>query len=263
MKITLLGTGGAAGVPMISQGWGLCDPQESKNRRLRSSILVENQDTAILVDTSPDLREQLLNANIRHLDGLIYTHGHADHTHGIDDIREVNRLMRNKIPTYGLPETLDDLKRRFAYAFEGYDYDIQDTNKMIFKPWLDPNPLLLKDIQQFSVAGQNITAIMQDHGWSRSLGFRFGDFAYSTDLISMEETGFEALTGLKVWVVGCVMRKAHTTHANLETVLSWVERLRPERTIITHMGIGMDYASLKSELPNGVEPGYDGMVVTL
>jgi len=263
MKVTLLGTGSAAGVPMVSRGWGVCDPNDPKNRRLRSSIFVEEGDTSILVDTGPDLREQLLNANIQKISALLYTHGHADHTHGIDEIREVNRLMRAEIPVWGMKETLDELADRFAYSFEGYDYDIGDPGVLIYKPWLVPNILQLPHPQPFMVNDLQVIPIEQDHGWSKSLGFRFGDFAYSTDLIEMDETGFDKLQGLKVWVVGCVMRQAHTTHANLETVLSWVERIKPERTIITHMGIGFDYAAFKAELPDGVEPGYDGQVIEI
>jgi len=260
MKITMLGTGSATGVPMVSAGWGKCDPLNPKNRRLRSSILIEHGETAVLVDTGPDLREQMLSAQIKRLDGVIYTHGHADHTHGIDEIREVNRAMRSSIPAWGPEDCLADLSRRFTYVFEGYE-NISAPETIIYKPWLVPHILKCPDPAPFTIGEISFIPIEQDHGGSLSLGFRFGDTAYSTDLIHMDEKAFSILEGVKTWIVGCVMERPHYTHANLETVLGWVERLKPDRTIITHMGIGFDYQVLKDQLPDGVVPGYDGMII--
>jgi len=260
MKITLLGCGGAPGVPSISRGWGSCDPNESRNRRLRSSILLEENATAILVDTGPDLREQLLRAEVKRLDAILYTHAHADHTHGIDEIREINRLMRAPIAVWGMESTLLALKERFSYAFEDVDTE-KEPDAIIFRPWLCPHVVDCPHPRPFAVNGIKIRPFVQDHGWDISLGFRFGDFAYSTDVQALDEEAFAVLAGVRVWVVGCLTEIHHVTHANLATVQAWTERLKPERVILTHMGISMDYRSLREKLQNRIEPGFDGMVI--
>jgi len=258
MKITILGSGSAAGVPMISAGWGRCDPEEPKNRRLRASILVEEGGTAILVDTGPDLRQQLLNAEIRRLDGILYTHGHADHTHGIDELREINRVMRAAIPIWGMDATLLSLRNRFDYAFNGFE-NISSPDVIIYHPWLIPHVIDCNDPIPFTVGGVRVEPFQQDHGWELSLGFRFGRVAYSTDVTRLDERAFSILEGVDVWIVGCLTERPHTTHADLQTVEQWAKRLKPRRTILTHMGIGLDYATLKASLPPGMEPGYDGL----
>ncbi|MBN2751853.1 MAG: MBL fold metallo-hydrolase [Rhodospirillaceae bacterium] len=262
MKVTILGSGSAAGVPMISAGWGRCDPGEPKNRRMRASLLVETQKTTILVDTGPDLREQLLNAKVQRLDGILYTHAHADHTHGIDEIREINRLMRAAIPTWGMDSTLMSLKNRFDYAFNPFE-NISSPDVIIYHPWLTPQVIDCHNPQSFSIGEIQVVPFLQDHGWETSLGFRFGDVAYSTDVTALDERAFAILEGVKVWIVGCLTERPHTTHADVKTVLNWVMRIKPQRTILTHMGIGLDYATLKSALPHGVEPGYDGLVIDI
>lgn len=258
MKVTMLGCGAAPGVPAISAGWGKCDPLEPKNRRLRTSILVEQGASSVLVDTGPDLREQLLQSGTRRLDGILYTHAHADHTNGLDEIREINRVMRAPIPIWSMASTLNDLKARFAYAFIGFD-DIASPKTAIFRPWLVPHVINIDLPMPFSVGEVPVVPFRQDHGWEPSLGFRFGDFGYSTDVTRLDEAAFAALAGVRVWVVGCLTEQPHTTHADLSQVLRWVERVQPERTILTHMGASLDYATLKAALPPGVEPGYDGL----
>lgn len=253
MRITLLGTGAAGGVPMISAGWGDCDPAEPRNRRLRSSILVEEGDTRILVDSGPDVREQLLRAEVTRLTAVLYTHAHADHIHGLDELREVNRAMRGPLDIWGDADTLDDLQHRFAYAFEGVDLDTQP----IFRPWLIPHELT----PEFTVGGLTVRSFAQDHGWITSWGFRFGDFAYSTDVLNLDDAAFVTLAGVRTWVVGCLTDKPHSTHAHVDKVIAWHERVGPERTILTHMGPGLDYATLRRTLPAGIEPGYDGMTL--
>lgn len=252
MRVTILGCGGAGGVPMLSAGWGACDPNEPRNRRTRPSILVEEAGTRILVDTSPDLREQLLRCGVNSLDAVIYTHFHADHVHGIDDLREINRAMQRPIPCYADALTLESLHKSFGYVFLGVP-----QGQPIFRPWLQPHRV----DGPFTLGPVTVKPFEQDHGWASSLGLRFGDFAYSTDVVRLDDAAFEALAGVKVWVVDCLMAQPHSTHAHVDLVLEWVERLRPERTILTHMGPGLDYATLRDSLPANVEPGFDGMVI--
>ena len=255
LRVTLLGTGAAGGVPMISAGWGDCDPAEPRNRRLRSSILVEQGDTRILVDTGPDVREQLLRVGVSRLTGVLYTHAHADHIHGLDELREVNRAMRAPLPVWGDDVTVADLKLRFSYAFEGIDLDTQP----IFRPWLIPH--LLEP--QVTVGRVTVQCFPQDHGWTTSWGFRIGDFAYSTDVLNLDEAAFAVLAGVRVWVVGCLTLHPHSTHAHIDTVVGWHHRVQPQRTVLTHMGPGLDYRTLCDTLPDGLEPGYDGMVLEI
>lgn len=257
MKITILGCGAAGGVPTISGGWGQCDPANPKNRRRRQSILVEEGGAALLVDTTPDLREQLLDAGVRRLDGVLYTHTHADHLHGIDDLREINRAMNAPIPTYGSAETLASIRERFGYVFEGVDLAI---HRFIFRPWLVPHVVE----GPFAAGGIEIVPYEQDHGFGMvTLGFRFGRAAYSTDLRELPEESLKSLEGLDLWVVGCLHDKVHETHANLAKVLEWVERLKPRLTVLVHMSPRFDYAELAGRLPAGVIPGYDGQVLTV
>ncbi|EKV31509.1 Metal-dependent hydrolase [Caenispirillum salinarum AK4] len=253
IKVTLLGTGPAGGVPMLSAGWGDCDPDEPRNRRLRASILVEQSGRRLLVDSGPDVREQLLAVGVPGLDGVLYTHAHADHIHGIDELREVNRLIRGPLPIWGDEPTLHDLQQRFSYCFEGIDLATQP----IFRPWLVPNLIQ----PRFTAVGVAVRAFAQDHGWATSWGFRIGNFAYSTDVLDLDEAAFAVLDGVTTWVVGCLTNTPHSTHAHVDKVIGWHQRVRPERTVLTHMGPSLDYGTLRRTLPEGLEPGYDGMVL--
>jgi Metal-dependent hydrolases of the beta-lactamase superfamily I len=252
MKVTILGCGAAGGVPSISRGWGACDPANPRNRRRRPSILVEEGDVRVLIDTSPDCREQLLEAGVRRLDGVLFTHDHADHCHGIDDLREVNRAMAAPLPIFGSVETLAGLRRRFPYVMG----EVEEGHS-IYKPMLLPTGIR----GPFSVAGLDVVAYDQDHGTMRSLGFRFGAFAYSTDLVELPEESFAVLAGIDTWVVGCLTYDPHPTHAHLDKVLGWIERLKPRRAFLTHMAPSLDYDALKARLPAHVEPAYDGLVI--
>ncbi|MGB0671042.1 MAG: MBL fold metallo-hydrolase [Rhodospirillales bacterium] len=255
MKITVLGSGGASGVPSIEWGWGYCDPANPKNRRQRPSILVEEGERKLLVDTSPDLHWQLLDNDIRHLDAVLYTHAHADHLHGIDDLRAVNRVMKTDIPIYGDTATLGEISARFAYCIGS-----QEAGKTIYaKPRLVPHEI--RAGEAFEVAGISVQSFDQDHGYMRSIGYRFGSMAYSTDLVNLPEDGFAALAGVDTWLVSALMTLAHPTHAKLATVLEWIDRLKPRRTILTHLSGVFDYEALRRDLPPGIEPAYDGMVV--
>lgn len=262
MKITLLGTGGSAGLPQIGGDdgrgdWGITDPKEPRNRRTRTSIVIHTDSKdAILFDTGPDLREQLIENHIAKIDAIFYTHAHADHVAGLDDVRILNRLRNQPMPIYAASETLDELQQRFGYAFKPWN------RKFFGRPVLVPNEIFPG--QNICLNGVKILPIHQDHGFSHSLGFRIGDFAYCTDVVRFDETSLAALQGIKIWVVDCFTPKSdHPSHAGLKTVKSWAKKLQPERTILTHMGPEMDYQTLKEQLPPGIEPGYDGMVIEI
>jgi len=260
VRVTMLGCGGSQGVPTPVGDWGVCDPANPRNRRLRPSILIETTDAdgapkTILVDTGPDLRQQLLTARCRHIDALLYTHSHADHTHGIDDLRAVNRLMGAPIPFWASTETLADLRRRFGYTI----VDDPSGVSSYFRPVLVPHEI----DGPFEAAGVPVVAFEQDHGFSRSWGFRIGNFAYSTDVVKLDETAFAALEGIDTWIVDCLREAPHPTHSHLERTLGWIERLKPRRAIFTHMDLSSDYEHIGSRCPAGVEPGYDGLVIEL
>src|SRR6185436_3919189 len=255
MKVTILGCGAAPGVPSISSGWGRCDPANPKNRRRRASLLVEEGATSILIDTSPDLRDQLLGAKVKRLDAVLYTHGHADHVHGLDELREINRLMKGPIAAYGTAETLSIVEGRFSYAFEGFA-----PGAFIAKPWLTAN--VITETQNFIVGGVSVRAFLQDHGHGTTVGFRLGDVVYSTDIWEVPEASKDTIRGAKIWIVGALSETPQPTHAHVDKVLGWVKELKPHRTVITHMSNGLDYENMVSKLlPVGVTPAYDGMVI--
>ncbi len=256
MRITMLGSGPSWGVPRIGGDWGACDPSNAKNRRRRVSILVEEGGSVLLVDTSPDLREQLLDAGTTRIDAVLFTHSHADHTHGIDDLRSINRMMGKPLPIYADPATMSELKSRFRYIFTPVD---AGAKAMFYKPSVEPHEI----DGAFMVAGIAVTPFVQDHGFSKTLGFRFGRFVYSTDAVALDEAAFAALTGVEVWIVDCIRRAPHPTHSHIERTLEWISRVKPRRAILTHMDQTLDYASLQRELPPGVEPGYDGLVIEI
>lgn len=253
MKVTVLGCGHAGGVPSVSAGWGRCDPENPRNRRRRPSVLVEDGETTILIDTSPDLREQLLGASVRRLDGVLYTHGHADHLHGIDDLRELNRAMQAPIDIYGDVDLLARIRERFGYVLEPLD------SQYYYKPVLTPHVVT----ERFRVGGVEVLPFVQDHDVCATLGYRIGDFAYSTDAVNLDDAAFEALAGVRLWIVGALTNRPHGTHAHVDKALAWIERVGPERALLTHMSTSLDYCRLKARLPAHVEPGYDGMVIEL
>ncbi len=248
MRVTVLGCGTSGGVPVVGNYWGDCDPENPKNRRRRVSIAVEQGDTRLLVDTSPDLREQCLDAQIDRLDAVLYTHDHADHTHGIDDLRILSYRAKKRIDVYADASTLATLNRRFDYIFVS-----QEGYPAICKGNLIDGPLRVGEIE--------VTPFEQGHGSITSLGFRFDRIAYSTDLNVLDEAAFEALEGIDVWIVDALRYDPHPTHAHLDLTLSWIERVKPKRAYLTHMTWDMDYETLKAALPDGVEPAYDGLVI--
>jgi phosphoribosyl 1,2-cyclic phosphate phosphodiesterase len=261
MRIVMLGSGGSAGVPLVGGpdgrgDWGACDPNEPRNRRMRAAIVIEGtQGEVLLIDTPPDLRTQLLACAIPRVDAILFTHAHADHITGLDEVRILNRIAGRPLPAYATEAVLAELTRRFDY---------------VFRPWDGqgfPRPVLKTEVvapgETVRVAGMDVRLFDQDHGFTRTLGLRIGGFAYSTDVRDLDEAAFAALAGVDTWIVGCFQRPGpHVTHAHLAKVLGWVARLAPRRTILTHMGSDMDWAWLVRNLPEGVEPGYDGLVVT-
>jgi phosphoribosyl 1,2-cyclic phosphate phosphodiesterase len=260
MKVTLLGTGGSAGVPMIggldgSGDWGACDPAESRNRRTRSSIVIEGEDhQRLLVDTSPEMRTQLVDCCIPRVDAILFTHAHADHVTGIDDVRILNRIASRPLPAFATRQTLAEITHRFSYAFRPWE------PPAFYRPTLVARPTEAGDT--VDAAGLRVRVFGQNHGRVETLGLRVGSFGYSTDVKALDETAFAALDGVDTWVVGCFLRQGpHWTHADLGEVLVWVERLRPRRTVLTHMGTDMDWEWLQAHLPPGTEAGYDGMVL--
>ena len=262
MRVTLLGTSGSPGVPMVGGpdgrgDWGACDPTEPRNRRTRTSIVMQASDGArLLVDTGPDMRTQLMANGIGHVEAILYTHAHADHITGIDDVRILNRNLGRPIETYGFQGTLDELSERFAYAFKPV------TKPGYLRPALVPRVIAPGDA--VTIAGMTLQVFEQDHGWTTSLGFRSGGFAYSTDVVALKEPALRVLEGVDTWVVGCVLPDGpHPTHAHLELVYRWIDRVRPRRTVLTHMGTRMDWGWLQENLRAGVEPGFDGMILDL
>ena len=262
LSFTILGCGSSAGVPRPALGWGACDPNNPKNRRRRTSLLVERRVglgvTRILIDTSPDLREQLIDAEVDWLDGVFYSHEHADHTHGIDDLRSLFIKQRRRLDLYMDEHTVRVMRERFGYCFEsppGSEYPPIATE------------LRLKAGQPISITGRGgaITALplLQEHGDIPSYAFRFGSFAYSCDLSGMPPETAEALAGLDVWVVDALRYRPHPSHFSVADALGWIERLSPKRAILTNLHADLDYDILREDLPPHVEPGFDGMTLSL
>ncbi len=258
MRVTLLGTGGSAGVPHIGGvdgrgDWGACDAGEPRNMRSRASILVSGAGGELLVDTSPELRVQLVACGVARVDAVLYTHAHADHILGLDDVRLLNRIVGRPLDAFATPSVLRELERRFDYAFLPWE------PPGFFRPVLVPRAVEPGDT--FTAASHVVRIFEQDHGFVSTLGLRIGGFGYSTDVVTLDETAFTALAGLDTWVVGCFQRTPHRTHAWLSRVLDWIARLQPRRAVLTHMGHDMDWSWLAANLPPGVEAGYDGMVL--
>ena len=237
-------------MPRIGRDWGACDPLEPRNRRTRASIIVEHAGTRILVDTSPDMREQLLAADVATIDAVIWTHDHADHCHGIDDLRQVYHAMRNPVRGLARLVVLDAIQTRFAYAFAGRDgYPATIMGEAL------PDAITIGSI--------TIRVVDQPHGSISSAGLRFEAdgraIGYATDFGEVTPAMAALYQGLDVWVVDALRRQPHPTHADLATVLAWIDILKPGRSALIHMDHTMDYATLVAELPSGVEPGYDGL----
>jgi len=262
LRFTILGCGSSGGVPRPALGWGVCDPANPRNRRRRTSLLVEQRNSAgvtrILVDTSPDLREQLIATGVDWLDAVLFTHEHADHTHGIDDLRALYIARRRRVDVYLDEPTSHTLRTRFGYCFEappGSEYP----------PILTEHRLVPGEAVTIAGEGGSITAlpVRQQHGDIASLGFRFGPLAYSCDLSGLPEGSIAALQGLEVWIVDALRDRPHPSHFSVADALGWIERIKPRRAILTNLHSDLDYEELKSRLPSNVEPAFDGLMLEL
>jgi phosphoribosyl 1,2-cyclic phosphate phosphodiesterase len=262
LKITILGCGSSGGVPRPALGWGVCDPNNPKNRRRRTSIIVERQSesgtTRVLIDTPPDLREQLLDAEVDWVDGVLYTHDHADHTHGIDDLRALFIRRRRRVDVYLDDTTGAALNHKFGYCFKsppGSEYP----------PILTEHRIVAGRPVTIEGEGGPLTAlpILQEHGDMASLGFRFGSFAYSVDLNTIPPASVSALADLDVWILDALRYTPHPSHFSLSDALGWIERLKPRRAILTNLHADLDYEVLRGKLPVHVLPAFDGMTITV
>ncbi len=254
MKVTILGCGTSSGVPRIGNDWGACDPTEPRNRRRRASVLIEHDGTTIVIDTGPDFRAQMLDAKVTRLDAVLLTHDHADHTHGIDDLRQFFHLSREPVACFASAATWAVIEPRFAYIFAGTKF---------YPATAIAHPLP----QVLTVGGMTITVFDQIHGAVISTGVRIDAggraFAYSTDVKELPDSAYAALERLDLWVVDALREAPHPTHSHLAQTLAWVVTHAPARAVLTHMDQSMDFATLAATLPTGVEPGFDGLAIDL
>lgn len=259
LEFTVLGCGSSGGVPRADGDWGDCDPANPKNLRSRCSLLVRRsgegaeRETTLIVDTSPDLRLQTAQAGARRMDAILLTHDHADQVHGIDDVRAFFIRQRTKIPCHMDAATEASMMRRFGYIFEGEGG----------YPAICERRSLPAHGARWQVDGPSgaipVVTFDQDHGGVRSVGYRFGDVAYSSDVVNLDEDAFAAMAGLDVWIVDALRYRPHPTHAHLERTLEWIARLKPGRAILTNLHIDLDYETLRAQLPANVEPASDGL----
>ena len=254
MKFRILGCGTSAGVPRIGNDWGDCDPAEPKNRRMRSALLAEVGGETILVDCGPDLRAQLLAANVQRIDRLIVTHDHADHCHGIDDLRPLTQLSGGPIPIHARRQTLDRLAVRFRYVFE---------NLALYQPILDPVSIE----SDWTIGDACVAFVDQPHGGITSLGIRFDEDSkscvYAIDFHDMTEEMANLYKGVDLWIADCLRRRPHPTHAHLDAVLGWAKDLGVGQLLLTHLDNSMDYTDLSTTLPDWAQPAFDGQEIEL
>jgi phosphoribosyl 1,2-cyclic phosphate phosphodiesterase len=262
LTLTILGSGSSAGVPRPALGWGACDPNNPKNRRRRCSLLVERASeagtTRIVIDTSPDLREQLIDANVDHIEAVFLTHEHADQTHGIDDLRSVVLHQRRRIPLYLNQSTGKEILLRFSYCFvspPGSDYP----------PILEHHSIEAGESRTIEGKGGAVTlsAFIMQHGNIPALGYRIGDAAYTPDVSDIPPESWPQLENLELWIIDALRYAGHPSHFSVNDALSWIDRFKPRRAVLTNLHSDLDYEVLRQQLPDGVIPAYDGMRLTL
>ena len=256
LAFTILGCGSSGGVPRLGANWGECDPADPRNHRRRCSLLVERHEgagvTRVLIDTSPDMRVQLLDAGVGALDGVLWTHAHADHVNGIDDLRQIVFNTRRRLAVWADAPTTAALRARFGYVFE-------QPEGSPYPPILDLHPIE-GDVTVAGAGGVlTFTPILARHGYIDALGFRIGPLAYLPDAVEIPEQSWPLLEGLDTWVVDALRRKPHPTHAHLSMTLEWIARAAPRRAVLTNMHNDLDYAAVDAETPAHVEPAHDGM----
>ena len=252
MRVRILGCGTSTGVPKIGNEWGQCDPAEPRNYRLRTSILVESDGKRMLVDCGPDLRRQLLAADVNRLDGVIVTHTHGDHCHGIDELRPISAAIGGPVPLHGRAHDLGQLEERFAYAFAQSDF---------YRPIVQGHEIR----GELELGAMYVRSVDQPHGGPTSLGLRFDEggksVGYAIDFSELTEEMEALYEGLDVWIADCLTRTPHPTHAHLDGVLGWARDLRVGQVYLTHMGNGLDYQTLVAELPDWAAPAHDGLEI--
>lgn len=248
MRITILGCGPSGGIPSIAGEWGDCNPNNPRNRRQRSSILIQKNDKNILIDAGPDIREQLLQANICRIDAVILTHAHADHIRGLDDLKRLSVISEKLLPVYADNKTLQTIEI-------GYPYAIQHINTL-YKPFLRLSPFSGSSLQ---IEGIDFIVFPQVHGNIQSWGIRIDDFAYSTDFNDISQEFLVHLQGLKCWIVDCLQFKDHLSHSSFANTMKFIEKVNPDEAILTHMNQELDYDKLIKILPKKIRPAFDGM----
>lgn len=254
MKVRVLGCGTSTGVPKIGNDWGQCDPEEPRNARLRSSILVESGGEQVLVDCGPDLRQQLLAADIGRLSAVIVTHEHGDHVHGIDELRPIAQALGHPVPLLGRAATLGKLEQRFSYAF---------ARSGFYAPIVEPREIA----SEWRFGEALVRFVDQPHGDTSSLGLRFDEqgnsLVYAIDFSDLTDEMATLYRGADVWIADCLTRRPHPTHAHLDAVLNWARELEVGSLYLTHMGNGLDYRMLVAELPGWAAPAHDGLEIVL
>ena len=254
ITFTLLGCGNSAGTPSIGGEWGLCDPSEPRNYRTRASAVVRSDKTSLLIDTGPDLREQSIRNGIKDVDAVLYTHAHSDHIAGIDELRVLRVRHKKLFPIWGMQETITELKDRFSYLFVERDSIYPEVLQANV---IEPDRMC----SEMTIGDISFVPFMQDHGTCKTLGFRFGNMAYSTDMRDLDQQALQTLIGIKTWVVDAAAYKmeVNKVHAGLKEVFALNEIVQAEKVYLTHMPSYMDYRTLLKELPPGYEPAYDGL----
>ncbi len=260
-QFRILGCGSSGGVPRVGFGWGNCDPTNEKNRRSRCSLLVEritsSKKTTVLIDTGPDMREQLLEAKVNNLDAVLYTHSHADHVHGIDDLRTLAYRKKEKIPVWADKITQERLLQGFSYIF-------QTPINSKYPPICKLNLIKTKDVKVQGAGGEiTFRPLLVNHGDIESLGFKIDNLAYIPDVFDIPLASWKELEYLDILIIDALRRDPHPSHTHLEKTLLWLKKLNPKRAILTNLHNDLDYSELKKELPKNVEPAFDGLEVKL